>query len=455
MKIRTKLTLRYVGITATVFSLFVLAVYLFSETNRSKEFYNDLKKEAVTKANLFLGGRVDALVMHSIYMNNREFIDEVEVAVYTRDFELLYHDAADIDIVKEDQEMIDRIIAKRSIEFKQNDYQVVGLLYPYNGKEYVITAAAYDGYGLTKLLGLTTLLVTIWIAGLVVLTIVGYLMARSALSSVAKIVDDVEDITERNLEKRLTVDSAKDEIGELAETFNRMLDRLEKSFQAQKMFVSNVSHELRTPMAAFIMELELALLKERTSEEYKQTISQALDDARRLEKLSSGLLDLAKANYDPKQITMTEVRLDELLLDARELVIKANNRYKVELLFDQDTDDDRMITVLGNEYLLKTAFINLVENNCKFSENTTSYIHISYYGANAILRFSDIGVGMSEEDIQNMFSPFYRGTNKGNTPGHGIGMTLARRIINIHKGTLEVNSYSGEGTVFVVTFPHI
>lgn len=455
MKIRTKLTFRYVALTATVFSLFVLAVYLFSETNRSKEFYNDLKKEAVTKANLFLGGRVDAMVMHSIYMNNREFIDEVEVAVYTRDFELLYHDAADIDLVKENQEMIDRIIAERSIEFYQNEYQVVGLLYPYNGVEYVITAAAYDGYGLAKLMGLTTLLMSIWIAGLVILTIVGYLLARSALSPVAQIVDDVEEITERNLEKRLTVESPNDEIGELTETFNRMLDRLEKSFQSQKMFVSNVSHELRTPMAAFIMELELALLKERTTDEYKQTISQALEDARRLEKLSSGLLDLAKANYDPKQINMSEVRLDELLLDARDLVIKANSYYKVELLFDQDTDDDRMITVQGNEYLLKTAFINLIENNCKFSENTTSFIHISYFGENAILRFSDTGMGMSEEDMENMFDPFYRGTNKGKTPGHGIGMTLGRRIIDMHKGSLEVNSYTGEGTVFVVRLPHI
>lgn len=106
MKIRHKLTLRYISATAIVFSLVVLVVYLHSEHSREKEFFRDLTREAVTKANLFLSGRVDAKTMQSIYRNNRQFIDEVEVAVYTTNFKLLYHDAQEIDIIKETPELI-------------------------------------------------------------------------------------------------------------------------------------------------------------------------------------------------------------------------------------------------------------------------------------------------------------------------------------------------------------
>lgn len=456
MKIRTKLSLRYSLVTAAVFTVFVLTVYISTDRHREKEFYNDLRKEAVTKTNLFLSGRVDPSTMHSIYLNNREFIDEVEVAIYDTSFNLVYHDSREIDIVKETPEMLGAILDEGSSEFCQEGHQVVGMTYIYNGNIYIITAAAYDGYGYAKQKALSHLLLVIWLAGIIVLGMAGYLLARSALSPVSRIVDEVEGITESNLDSRLPVPNPGDELGELAQTFNGMLERLGKSFDSQKMFVSNVSHELRTPLAALTAELELALLKPHREEgDYRDVISNALDDARKLERLSGGLLDMARADYEPERIAMKEVRLDELLLDARDTVIKANRDYSVELIFEQETGDDSMITVKGNEYLLRTAFVNLIENNCKFSGDRTSSVQISYYGTDSILRFSDTGIGIDENDRDNLFNPFYRGSNKGYTTGNGIGMALVQRIITMHKGSIEVNSHVGEGTVFTVRLPHI
>ncbi len=131
MKIRHKLTLRYISATAIVFSLVVLVVYLHSEHSREKEFFRDLTREAVTKANLFLSGRVDAKTMQSIYRNNRQFIDEVEVAVYTTNFKLLYHDAQEIDIIKETPELIKNTIRKKELEFYEGSYQGIAMIYRY------------------------------------------------------------------------------------------------------------------------------------------------------------------------------------------------------------------------------------------------------------------------------------------------------------------------------------
>ncbi len=455
MKIRTRLTLRYSCVTATVLLLLVLFIYWFSERNRSNEFFRDLKKEAITKAHLFLENRVDAETMQSIYLNNREFIDEVEVAIYDTAFHLLYHDAKQIDIVKETPEMIRRIQEEKSIEFYQEEYQVVGLLYPYQDRFYILTAAAYDGYGRNKQDSLRTMLIILSLIGLIGIIVVGYLLSRSALAPVSDMVREVEAITASNLDNRVAVKREQDELGELAITFNHMLDRLENSFEAQKMFVSNVSHELRTPMAALTAELELALLKERTQEEYRSAIRHALEDTHQLKQLTEGLLNLAKADYLPERIAMQHVRLDELLLDACELVLKAHPEYTIELLFEEESDDDSLITVWGNSYLLTTAFLNPMENNCKFSENKTSTVRITFWQGKAIIRLSDTGIGIPAEDLKQIFSPFHRGSNRQYAQGHGIGMALTHKVILLHKGTIHVDSQPGEGTVYTLEFPHI
>ena len=184
-------------------------------------------------------------------------------------------------------------------------------------------------------------------------------------------------------------------------------------------------------------------------------IGNALQDSHRIVNLIDGLLNLAKADYQPEQITMEEVRLDELLLDARELVLKAHPDYHIELVFEQEAEEDNVLTVIGNSYLLTTAFVNLVENNCKYSSNRTSSVLIAYWEQWAIIRLSDNGVGMSDADKENLFKLFYRGENKNIAPGNGIGMTLTQKITHLHKGELTVSSHKDEGTTFVVKLPHI
>lgn len=455
MKIRTMLTLQYAGLTAAVFLVFVIAVYYVSEHSRSNAFFRNLQSEAITKAHLFLNNQVDAATMQSIYLNNRQFINEVEVAVYTPDFRILYHDALQNDIIKETPEMVTRILKRKTINFYVNEYQAVGLVYTFEGKEYIVTAAAYDGYGYANRDALRNMLILLFIGGLTILAVVGYILAKSTLKPIRSIVKEAENITASHIDKRLPVKNEQDELGELCITFNNLLERLEKSFNSQKMFVSNVSHELRTPMAALTAELDLALLKERTAEQYQSAISNALQDAHRIIKLIDGLLNLAKADYQSEQIKMEEVRLDELLLDARELVLKAHPEYHVELVFDQEAENDNVLTVVGNNYLLTTAFVNLIENNCKYSSNRSSFVLISFWEQSAVIRLSDNGVGISDKDKENLFQLFYRGENKAFASGHGIGMTLTQKIIHLHKGELTVSSHQGEGTTFVVKLPHI
>jgi signal transduction histidine kinase len=455
MTIRNKLTLLFTVLFAALLAVFAGGIYYYTDSARKEDYYQLLNKQALIKADLLLDAKIAPRVLQLIYKNSTHALFQEEVAMYDTAFDLLYHDDVAIDRVKETRAMIREIVAKGQIRFEQDGLQVVGLAYHKNGQIYVLTAAAEDLYGKRQMAQLRYTLLLAFLPCVLLTLVAGRLFARKALQPVANMVDAVEDISATKLDARIKVQNNKDELDELAVTFNRMLDRLEHSFDAQKEFVSNIAHELRTPLSSMVGELELALLKPRTTEEYQALIKLAFHDARRLVRLSNGLLDLAKANYDQSGIRFKEVRLDELLLDARDLVLKSNQAYKVNIIFEQEIENDDFISVFGNEYLLKVAFLNLMENGCKFSANHQSAVAITYFGDKVILRFSDTGIGISDEDLPHIFDAFFRGNNKQYAEGNGIGLSLTQKIITLHKGSIQVSSSPQEGTVFTVELPHV
>ena len=455
MKIRNKLSILFTILTATILLVFAALVYYSAYQSRETEFFKRLHQETLTKANLFFEAKVDAQTLQTIYINNRETINEVQVAIYDTSFHLLYHDAVEIDEVKETKQMINKIRTKKYIRFYQDDWQVVGLLFPYNGKKYILTASAYDQYGYSKLRHLSQTIWLVFICSIVLIYAAGRFFSQRALFPVTEIVNNVRNITASNLDLRLNHAEGKDELAELAATFNQMLDRLENSFDAQKQFVSNISHEVRTPLAVLITELELSTYKERSVEEYKKVIGNTLIDAHRLSKLSDSLLDFAKASYDPQEIGFKEVRIDEVLLDARQKVQKENPNYLIDIHYENEFDTDNEISVIGNEYLLNVAFANLLENGGKFSKDPITTVRINFQYDKIILMFSDNGIGISEEDLKLIFTPFFRGNNKKFAQGNGVGLSLTQKIISLHKGTISVTSEIALGTTFTVTLPHL
>lgn len=437
-------------------TVFATVVYLVSAHDREIEFYDNLYREGVSKANLFFEAKASPEIMHSIYRNNIEYIDEVEVAIYNSNAQLLYHDANDVDIVKETPSLIHSIKEnKKNFKFYVGKYQALGFLFNRDNIQYIVTAAAYDGYGYSKLHKLVINLAALTIISIIISFILGYFLAKRALKPVSDISEKMKNITANNLDLRILGYNEKDEFGELVLSFNKALDIIESSFKSQKMFVSNVSHELRTPLATLVGEIDYALLKKRTIEEYIDTFEHSKQDVTRLIKLVNGLLDLAKTDYSENKIAMTKVRIDEMILDARKYVLKANPDYKIDIQFTQSAEDDAELTLFGNIYLLKTAFINLMENNCKFSENKTSTVAIFSEKDAIHINFSDTGIGIDQEEAKRVFEPFYRGKNKEFADGNGIGMALVDKVVRIHKGKISLHSVLDIGTTFKIEFSHI
>ncbi len=449
MNIQQRITFLFTGVSAGILALFMVIVYISASQNRASEFYNILEKEAITKVNLLLDTQLDAETLQTIYKNNREILYEVETAIYDDSYNLIYHDAVDIDFVKETPEMLEQILLAKQIQFVQEEWQVVGLVYPFQGKNYIITAAAFDGYGFSKLNNLRSTMLIAFFAGLLLIFLTGKYFSRKSLKPLSKMADDARKISASNLDLRLK--EGEDEIGLLAKTFNAMLERLEKSFESQKQFVSYLAHEFRTPLAIIIGEIELSLSKERDQKAYQETLQIILNDSKKIAQLSETFLDLAKASYDKSEVKFQKVRIDECLIEASHKLQKNKPSYKIEMELPEDLEEEE-ITIQGNAYLLSAAFKNLIENACKFSENHTCLIRIASSNSRPQLTFIDQGIGIALEDLDKLFTPFFRGDNKNFAEGSGIGLFLVEKIISLHEGKIKVSSEKQKGTQVSIQF---
>ncbi|MHC5353160.1 sensor histidine kinase [Myroides sp. LJL115] len=450
MKIKARLRLWFSILVGALLLVFATVVYWSSAKNREVEFFQELEKEAITKARLVLEAKVKPNILQQIYKNNNQELNEVEVAVYSSDFQLIYHDDLLVDRVKETQEMIDLVRSQGSMHLRQEDWQIIAIVYPYQGQEFIITAVSYDQYGYTKLHNLLVSIIVMSIISLIVIFYIGGFFADRILRPIQSINKQIKSISASSLHTRVVGDSNKDELSDLANNFNLMLDRLEASFTAQKDFVSNMSHELRTPLAAVIAEIELALIEPQSPANYKVTLTNILQDSNKLVHLSNSLLDLAKASYDPTQIVFKHIRIDEVILDCIHKIQRKNPQSKFDFILDPSLSEEGYLEVFGNAYLLQVAFLNLLDNACKFSENQLCTILLSYELEYLVIKITDKGPGICPKDLPHIFKAFYRGASGYQVYGSGIGLALTHKIVVLHKADLQVESQLGHGSCFTL-----
>ena len=268
-------------------------------------------------------------------------------------------------------------------------------------------------------------------------------------------MSEVDAIGVSNLDVRVTEGNGKDELARLSQTFNKMLERLEVAFKTQKNFIANASHELRTPLTVITGQLDVIMMRKRNNEDYRKTISSVLEDIKNLNHISNRLLLLAQTSSEFSEADFSAMRIDDILWQARKEILKRHENYKVHLNFSEIFDDELKLTINGNELLIKTALGNLIDNGCKYSGNHTSEILIDHENNHVIMHFSDNGIGIPEDEINMIFQPFYRAKNAIGIRGHGIGLSLADKIIGLHNGNIKVRSEVSKGTEFTLSLPAI
>lgn len=451
MSLTIRQSLLFTLITGFLLLLFSAIIDYGASRTRLDAFYGVLEKEAVTKFNLVTQTSIDTQTLQTIYRKNRAVLNEVEVAVYSKNFELLYHDDIDIDFVKETPEMLRDIAQNRIIRFEQDDWQVVGMRLGEGDNYFLVTAAAYDAYGYGKLYRQRRNMTLSFVLMLVLLYFAGLYFARKTLRPLQDMLAEIKRIGASNLHRRIPTTGGRDELAQLANSFNNMLERLENAFAGQQSFVSNVAHELRTPLAGILADIDLALEKPRSEAYYQNVLRAAAEDARHLTRLTASLLDLAKAGFDSSAITFTRLRTDEIMLEALKEVQTEYPNTKMNVVFSDDIDLEKDLQLHGNAYLLKVALVNVLENACKYSSGNPVEVSLTASPAGGIyIHFDDRGPGISEDDQHGLFTPFYRGKQHRKMPGMGVGLSLSKRIVEQHGGRLFLNYTSSKGSRFTI-----
>ncbi|WP_255158055.1 sensor histidine kinase KdpD [Siphonobacter sp. BAB-5385] len=172
--------------------------------------------------------------------------------------------------------------------------------------------------------------------------------------------------------------------------------------------------------------------------------------------LANNLLELAQVNQDVSTITFQEVALDEVIYDAAKLLTTKHPSYQMIFSFEGDTATSQpSLLVKGNKSLLTTAFLNLMENACKFSQNKQVEVTLGVNTEGATVTFTDQGVGISAEDLKHIYEPFFRAENVKKIHGYGIGLPLTHRIMELHHGRILVSSELNRGTSVVLQLPKL
>ncbi|GHB81517.1 sensor histidine kinase [Persicitalea jodogahamensis] len=454
MNIKARLTLLFTLLVASILLLFCFSVYYFYDQYREQQFSTYLQERVLTVTQLLedVDGITTAEIKRIEETNNTILFKE-EITVYDEGDSVIYDSGKTILPVSA-QELAD-VRSGKEVQERAGDRQIIMLRHFHETGHWVIVAEAVDSIGLSKLDRLRDILAMGWLFSLVLVAVAGWIFARDAIKPVAEINYQVNNISAGNLHDRLRVGRERDELAKLAQTFNLMLDRLELAFKAQKSFVSHASHELRTPLAVMMADVEVTLMKERTSEEYKVGLQSVLEEVRSMNQMVNQLLELARTEEGVLLKSYRKVRLDEVLWQAQESVMQKNPDYEVIVKYDKIPKSENEIAILGEETLLRTAFSNLMENGCKYSDNKKMTVHLDSKAGIITLHFRDEGIGIDSEDIPFLFDTFYRSENTKNRQGYGIGLALTKRIIDIHKGKIDVISTPGVGSDFVVAFSHV
>lgn len=454
MNIRVRLTFLFSAIAGAILLLFSATIYFQSSDYRREEFFSRLEGRALTAARLLVSvDQVDQNLLRIIDQNSVYALVEEKVWIYNPRDELVYSSPKDSKIAHS-SEMLAQIRQEGKVTHSENDVESVGVLYDSNGEKFVVIATAFDRYGRSKLINLRSTLGLGLVFGLLAIALSGVFFAGQALQPLVKMNREISTITAGNLDSRVDEGNRHDEIAQLAINFNEMLARLEASFEAQHQFVSGASHELRTPLAAMTGQLQLILDRERSPEQYRQVLQSLRDDTQGLVKLTNGLLTLAQAETTAQPIHFQQVRIDEVLFAAQNELAKNNPDYHFSIEYDSLPDDESALTLAGNEHLLKTAFLNLMDNACKFSPDGSVRVGLNPSGAEGLeINFTDGGAGIAPEERERIFLPFYRSQNvQGRTRGHGIGLALCRSIVRMHGGSIRLVSEVGRGSTFSVVF---
>ena len=279
----------------------------------------------------------------------------------------------------------------------------------------------------------------------------GWLLSSRAIRPIHAITETARSISASDLSRRINVEDTQTELGELAQTLNDTFDRLDTAFQRQVQFTADASHELRTPLAVIHSHAELALSRERTAGEYRQTLEACLRASKRMKSLVESLLVLARADAGRLELNPSEFDLKSAAEESVHMVEPLAREKEIRI-------DSELVPVeiKADRTRISQLITNLLSNAIRYNRTGGGVkLGVGRENGQAVVTVADTGVGIAIDDQRHVFERFFR-ADKARTReagGSGLGLAICQSIVEAHGGTISFTSKPNEGTTFVVKLP--
>lgn len=375
-----------------------------------------------------------------------DYYEGICTALYDKDGNLLYGEAP----VKISRSKAASFTSVGSVKYKGEKYYVY---------DRVLSGDSFDGLWLRGVVSknerinilYNTVRLSFWLLPLLALLAIlgGYAITRRSFLPIQQIADSAEEIGKSgDLSRRLDIGWGRDEIHQLASTFNGMFDRLEKAFETERQFTSDASHELRTPTAVILAQSQYGLELADSEEEYRESLEVIKRQAERMNDIINQLLFFTRLDQGSEPVNMEETNLSVLVAEIckdQRLISCKHISVKDDIQPDINVETDRN--------LFTRMLNNLFSNAYKYGkEKGTITMTLTRMGDDAVLRLTDDGIGISRENLERIWNRFYQvepSRNEDAGGGLGLGLSIVKQITSLLGGKISVESEEGRGTSFI------
>ena len=319
------------------------------------------------------------------------------------------------------------------------------------GKRYAVQTGIALNKSMVLLTTFRTDLLLLTPAVILLAALGGHLMSRKALKPVAELAARARSINDRNLDTRLPVPNTTDEISDLSVTLNKMLERIDKAFASVRAFTGNASHELRTPISLLRTEIDVALYRPRSAEDYRETLMRLNEEAVRMTNLVENLLSLARADGGAEAVKLATIDGRAMFQTVQRGWTATMQRAMLDFRVEVPSDG---LVLLGDANSIQRLLSILLENASKYTPPGGSVtLGAAVSGSRVVLSVRDTGIGIATDDLSRVFDRFYRAVQPGDPAprGSGLGLALGKWIAERHGTQLTVESIPGKGSCFSVS----
>lgn len=452
MNFKIRSAILFTALVAIILLACYAVIYFSYKDFKEDEFYARLEQKSITTYQFLEdikdadSSLLDASSRNAIFTMYNE-----TVIVFDSNYTIIFKSPETLSPSKYTLKFVKAIAQKKTIRFKEGQSEAVGKLVEHNGNHAIVIASAIDKFGGKKLLNLQFILTVSFVLGLLVTALLSYFYVKQSFAPIDILNEQITRISQNRLNERVTVKQSQDELNQLAQNFNKMLDRIEHAFKVQISFIQHASHELRTPLANLITSCDAALNRTLNQEEYKHLIESLNEEHHKLVEVTNALLLLSQYEDEELSKTAEGVRIDEIIFESVEEVQTLYPNHIIKFSINEALTEEKL-TLNGKFILLKTAISNLIRNSCKYSDNNKIIITVDKTNDLLEIAISNTGPTIEDHEIPFLMMPFYRANNAQTTKGFGLGLSIANRIILLHHGNIH---YSKENDInlFTINFP--